>query len=170
MAINKTYFAENSVKLEDIQKALATSHAQDALRYASGGFLKKPEINPCSELILINTGVECWKPGPRVTRVEGGSISGDFIQTGKINVGYKNSYEVDFDESVWTIEVPGIAKDRIEVFQVSDVVYVRIDKDKTKQITRFLDKEEVIKSTKLDLGILTIVIDRPNKRQDIEIG
>lgn len=159
-----------SPQLEAISRAMAqNSHTADALRYASGGLLRPPTSNPCNEIILRD-GVECWPPEPKVTRIEGGSIVGNTISTGKIQVIYKNNYERDFNENIWTIELPGISKDRIEVFQVEHYVYVQIDKDKTKRLTKVLEANETVKSTKLDLGILTIVIDRPNKRQDIEIG
>lgn len=81
--------------------------------------------------------------------------------------------EVDFDEAVWSIEVPGIEKDRIDVFTVADKIYVDIKTGGTVTNERKmfqLDEGETVKSTKLELGVLKITIDRPAKRQAIEIS
>lgn len=80
----------------------------------------------------------------------------------------KETYKTDFDENVWTIEVPGVPKEDIQVFQVRNTVYVEV-KDKPR-IAKYLEEDEKVDSTKLDLGTLTIVIDRPHKKVPIEIG
>ena len=86
----------------------------------------------------------------------------------EVKVVNKNDFKRDFDQNTWTIELPGIERERIEVFKVKNAVYVRVDE---KEIGKqYLDEGETIKSTKLDLGILTVIIDRPNKRETIEIG
>jgi hypothetical protein len=82
--------------------------------------------------------------------------------------------EVDFDEAVWSIEVPGIEKDKIDVFTVADKIYVDIqtsEKAVTKERKVFqLAEDETVTGTKLELGVLKITIDRPAKRQVIEIA
>jgi HSP20 family molecular chaperone IbpA len=76
----------------------------------------------------------------------------------------KQEYKRDFDQNIWTIEVPGIEQDKIEVFQVKNVVYVRFNGEEHLQ---HLALDEKVETVRLELGILTIVIDRPDKRQDI---
>lgn len=99
------------------------------------------------------------------------------LSTSSTNVKIYNNFsqglEVDFDEAVWTIQVPGITKDKIEVFTVKDRVYVEITGKVTDQKQRLefvLAEDEKVTATKLDLGILSVTIDRPAKRQAIEIA
>ncbi|RZK44832.1 MAG: hypothetical protein EOO61_02355 [Hymenobacter sp.] len=124
-------------------------------------------------------GFESWTPGSNTTAITGGQISANTVRIDKIIPsrisddkiridGMKETYKTDFDENVWTIEVPGVPKEDIQVFQVRNTVYVEV-KDKPR-IAKYLEEDEKVDSTKLDLGVLTIVIDRPHKKVPIEIG
>lgn len=114
--------------------------------------------------------LETWHRGSDATVIHGDNIiANKLIVTGKRIV---NNYKQDFDEGVWTIELPGVPREEIEVFTVPSeagaTLYVE-PKDK-QRLSRFLDKGEKVKTVKLDLGVLTITIDRPYKRESIEIG
>jgi len=89
-----------------------------------------------------------------------------------VSQSFGQGLKVDFDEAVWTINVPGVLKEEIKVFTVKDRVYVDIEKAGVRQ-NRFqflLAEDEKVTATKLDLGILSVTIDRPAKRQEIEVG
>lgn len=79
----------------------------------------------------------------------------------------KQDTKVDFDQTVWTIEVPGIPREDIEVFTVKDTLYAQF-KDGTRLHKNLMDEEKILSVT-LELGILTIVIDRPHKKVPIEV-
>lgn len=82
---------------------------------------------------------------------------------------YEDSVDVDFDQAIWRIYVPGVPKKAIQLFTVGDLVYVDFTDSKDKRKIFKLADGESVASSKLDLGVLTVVIDRPVKRESIEI-
>lgn len=86
---------------------------------------------------------------------------------------YKDKLVVDYDEAQWVLEVPGFDKSDIEVFTVANKLTVKTVANEYSKSTFSksieLLEDEKVTGTKLELGVLTITIDRPNKRQSITI-
>jgi HSP20 family molecular chaperone IbpA len=165
---------------ENIHKAEINQFITPQPEFSTAALLKQinnnlprgGSINPCSEIRLGDGSLEAFRP--RGERIQSGSITADSIVVGsfsddKIKVNnMKQDYNEDFDEATWTIEVPGVPKEDIEVFQVQNVVYVKV-KDRGR-ISKTLLTDEKITGSKLDLGVLTITIDRPHKKVAIEVS
>lgn len=133
-----------------------------------------PDIsrNPCSEILLsprtINDvrdsyglpKLDAWRQKDVLSTASGSKT----LVTGS----YQDSLDVDFDSAVWRIYMPGVPKEDVQVFTVKDQVHVDVSNGAPRKTFQLAEGESV-KSTKLELGVLTITIDRPDKRQSIEI-
>lgn len=88
------------------------------------------------------------------------------LSAGSTHTAY--TLTVDYDQAVLKIEVPGKEQAEINVFTVGQVLHIE-SKPKL-DMKLVLAEGEMPQAPTLHLGVLTIVIDRPNKRQDIEFA
>lgn len=157
-------WGKSSISLEDIEAAMGKVRATGG----PVGLGNKPivygDINPCSEIFIPmdkSPKIELIKERDSVLSTE----SGNKVVTQN---SYIDSLDVDFDEAVWRIYMPGVPKEDIQVFTVKDKVYVDVTNGAPRKTFKLAEGESV-KSTKLELGVLTITIDRPDKRESIEV-
>jgi HSP20 family molecular chaperone IbpA len=195
MATPHSYAINNTLPIsaDDMRKALGLPAMGGSIAasdsYKGIGF---QERNPCREII---DGCEIAGGSISAAKLAVGAITAEKLQIGEIRVAgkttlsewrsgvtstqfskdyvqgnYADSVDIDFDEAVWRIYVPGVPKEDIKLFTVDNLVYVDFKDDLAKRKIFKLDEDENVKSSKLELGVLTVVIDRPNKRQFLEIG
>ena len=125
--------------------------------------MKWSPSNPCAEIDMRNFRAISD------TIMEGKT---PFELTKETNMRAKN-YNRDYDEDTVTVEVPGVPKDEIEVFIQNNFLYIKVREESP--ITYSLEDsmnggELTVRSVKLDLGILTVVLDKSEKRKLLEIN
>jgi HSP20 family molecular chaperone IbpA len=134
-------------------------------------------INPCSEIFITNNTVSLDEISKTTIAADKITINNGALATRANSMSYskyKQDSNQDHEKITWTIEVPGVPLEDIEVYTVDPTdesatarrLFVKV---RDTELDRFLNAGEKIASTTLELGVLTIVIDRPFKRQVIEV-
>jgi len=133
--------------------------------------------NPCGEIHITNTVVSPGEICRSTIATDKITLSDSGLATRANSMSYskyKQDTNQDHEKITWTIEVPGVPLEDIEVYTVDPTdesasarrLFVKV---RDTELDRFLNAGEKIATTTLELGVLTIVIDRPFKRQVIEV-
>ena len=161
--IENNYWSNSSISVDDIYKAMETVRSTGSPKtIATKSGIVYDTIQPAS--------IESIRDSYGLPKIGASNVaSTEFGNKIYAPSSYSDSLDVDFDEAVWRIYMPGVSKEDVQVFTVSDIVHVDVSNGLPRKTFKLADGETV-KSTKLDLGVLTITIDRPNKRQSIKVS
>lgn len=85
-----------------------------------------------------------------------------------LNTHTSYSFNVEHDQAILKVEVPGKEQAEIEVYTVGQILHIESKPNVKLKVA--LAEGEVPQAPTLHLGVLTLVIDRPNKRQNIEFA
>lgn len=94
------------------------------------------------------------------------TASGNVASTATVR---NQSLEVDFDQAVWKIDLPGVEPKDVEVFTVKDRAYVQVQ-DRPKALEFILAEGETVKGSTFALGVLAVTIDRPHKKVPVKVN